>query len=276
LVEQAAGVAAAILDSVLPPDIDYLVQDGENLDRSLKLLEQDCRNDPDCASGGPGLRDMVKTIVEHLDQAPVPLRREAGKDGKAQYKRVTGDDFLDVLYNSFYDRDAIETLPALITSTYGQDYRSLADAIFDLADDGEKYFDGMDFSVTCHEAGLEKPRPHVPLYMAKWASQSDYNWICPLWTRARPQRMTLRGSSVPTLLLSGEYDPTTPAVWARHAVKSLRAGQSVEFRGIGHDVIDTDDCGADVVADFLADPGKPVRTACIADLKAPAFSRGND
>jgi hypothetical protein len=48
--------------------------------------------------------------------------------------------------------------------------------------------------------------------------------------------------------------------------------QVVVFRGIGHDVISSDPCGAEVVADFLANPGHKIATTCLEHLEAPQFA----
>ncbi|WP_167378611.1 alpha/beta hydrolase [Mesorhizobium prunaredense] len=72
--------------------------------------------------------------------------------------------------------------------------------------------------------------------------------------------------------MSGEYDPATPTHWAYRAAKSLPFGQVVVLRGIGHDVIDSDPCGSEVVADFLANPRRKLKTGCIGRMQAPQFT----
>ncbi|WP_353843345.1 hypothetical protein [Mesorhizobium sp.] len=44
------------------------------------------------------------------------------------------------------------------------------------------------------------------------------------------------------------------------------------LRGIGHDVIDSDPCGSEIVADFLANPRRKLKTACIGRMQAPQFT----
>ena len=44
------GVSASILDSVVPMDINYLDEDGPNLDRSLAILQKDCLKANGCAT----------------------------------------------------------------------------------------------------------------------------------------------------------------------------------------------------------------------------------
>jgi pimeloyl-ACP methyl ester carboxylesterase len=89
--------------------------------------------------------------------------------------------------------------------------------------------------------------------------------------RPAPARKQLHRSDIPVLFLSGEYDPATPSHWAKHVATRFNAGQFVLFRGIGHDVIDTEACGSDVVSDFLADPKRKIETDCVAKLEPPDF-----
>ena len=106
-----------------------------------------------------GLGDAVKVIARQLDKQPVLLRSEDKKNVPMRYRYVSGADFLELVFGSLYDRDAIEMLPALIERTYKQDFIPLADMIFE-GDDIE-ISQGMDFSVTCSENnGPDLPNGH--------------------------------------------------------------------------------------------------------------------
>lgn len=265
------GISAAILDSVLPPGINYLKEDGPNLARALKLLEHDCRLDRHC-EGDFG--KAVETIVRQLDRQPLLLRSSSESKVPERYRYVSGADFLDVLFDSFYDRNDIEMLPLLIKHTYKHDYGPLAQMIFDDEGDGTDISDGMDFSVTCSESTPSKLPGARAEYWTGWSESVDYSWICPLWlpqTSLKPKRQPRR-SQVPALLLSGEYDAATPSDWAYRAAKNLPSSQVVVFRGIGHDVVDSETCGSEVVSDFLANPGRKIATPCLAQLEAPQFA----
>ncbi|MDX8454666.1 alpha/beta hydrolase [Mesorhizobium sp. VK9D] len=259
------GVSASVLDSVVPLDVNYLDEDGPNLERSLKVLERDCQKANSCIQDLP---EVVKTIARQLDRQPLFLR---SAEKQARYTYVSGADFLDLIFGMLYDRDAISTLPELIRRTYEQDFRPLAEISFE-ADDLE-ISQGMDYSVTCSDSDLPNLSGKQDQYWAKWVESDDYSWACPLWilesgpaSQKRPHR-----TDIPTLLLSGEYDPATPTEWANHAAETLPFGQVVVFRGIGHDVIDSDPCGSKVAADFLANPRRKLATECIDQMEAPQF-----
>ncbi|TPN44724.1 alpha/beta hydrolase [Mesorhizobium sp. B1-1-4] len=259
------GVLASILDSVVPLDINYLNEDGPNLDRSLKLLERDCEAANRCMNG---ISNAVQLIAKQLDRQPLLLR---STDKEARYTYVSGADFLELIFGILYDRDALLTLPELIERTYKQDFRPLAEILFD-ADDLE-ISQGMDFSVSCSDSDLPDLNGKQDKYWSKWVELNDYSWACPLWMleNGPASQVQPRRTDIPTLLLSGEYDPATPTAWADHAAKTLPFGQVVVFRGIGHDVIDSDPCGSKVVADFLANPKLKLKTECIGEMGAPQF-----
>ncbi|TIO51610.1 MAG: alpha/beta hydrolase [Mesorhizobium sp.] len=259
------GISASILDSVVPLDVNYLDEDGPNLERSLKILERDCQRANSCMTG---VSHTVQVIARQFDRQPLLLR---STDKEARYTYVSGADFLEIIFGMLYDRDAIVTLPELIERTYKQDFRPLTEILFE--PDDLEISQGMDFSVSCSDSGLPDMSGKQDRYWAKWVELSDYSWACPLWilengpTSQHPSRRT----DIPTLLLSGEYDPATPTEWANHAAKTLPFGQVVVFRGIGHDVIDSDPCGSQVVADFLANPRTKLKTECVAQMEAPQF-----
>lgn len=259
------GVSASILDSVVPMDINYLDEDGPNLDRSLAILQKDCLKANGCKQG---LAEAVHSIARQLDRQPALLR---SAEKHPRYTYVSGANFLDLIFGMLYDRETIPSLPELIVRTYKQDYRPLTDIMFE--PDDLEISQGMDFSVTCSDTDPPDLSGKHDQYWANWAERSDYTWACPLWLADdRPASLKKpRRLDIPTLLLSGEYDPATPTVWANRAAKTLPFGQVVVFRGIGHDVIDSDPCGSKVADDFLANPRRKLDTECIDQLGAPEF-----
>jgi pimeloyl-ACP methyl ester carboxylesterase len=259
------GISASILDSVVPLDINYLSDDGPNLERSLHLLERDCQKANSCMTG---ISDAVKVIVRQLDRQPI-LLRNANKE--ARYTYVSGGEFLDIIFGMLYDREDIVMLPYLIERTYKQDFSQLADIVFQ--PDELDISQGMDFSVTCSDNNPPDLSGKQEQYWAKWVASDDYSWACPLWIleNGPAHQKQPRRTDIPTLLLSGEYDPATPTGWANHAAEMLPFGQVVVFRGIGHDVIDSDPCGSKVAADFLANPRRKLTTECVGEMEAPEF-----
>ena len=71
-------------------------------------------------------------------------------------------------------------------------------------------------------------------------------------------------SDLPVLLLSGRFDPITPPSYARDAATRLGAATVVEQDGRSHGIWYGDDCIAEIVQRFVADPTSDLDTTCAA------------
>jgi pimeloyl-ACP methyl ester carboxylesterase len=79
-------------------------------------------------------------------------------------------------------------------------------------------------------------------------------------------------SPLPTLVLSGQYDPVTPPAWGRLAAETLENSTFYEFPGVGHGVMRSDDCGLEIGLQFLDDPSVEPDASCIKALAGPEFN----
>lgn len=82
-------------------------------------------------------------------------------------------------------------------------------------------------------------------------------------------------SDVPTLLLSGRYDPVTPPTFAEHAAGTLPRSRHLVFRAGGHAVSFTFDCARDAAAAFFEapDPSAVPAPRCRDYARSPEFAR---
>ena len=275
------SIAQSILDSVLPPRINYISMDEANLTRSIDLLDKACKETKSCNHDGQSLKETILRIVEQLDSSPILIRLDGNED--TDYSILDGSDFIDLLFDMFYDRESIFRIPLFVRQTYAQDYRYLAEAIkeSDESENGSHFADGMGYSVVCAESDLSKPIQAAIPSLTKWASGGEYQVVCPRWfdrqsapNRSSGQRSTL--IDVPTLMLSGEFDPITPPSWAKSQSKMMRHAKTYVFKGVGHDVLDSAPCSSFIIAQFLQ--GKEVidNTECDIDLSEYKFNEVGD
>ena len=78
-------------------------------------------------------------------------------------------------------------------------------------------------------------------------------------------------SDIPTLLLSGQYDPITPPPWGEEAAKYLAKSLHYVFPDGGHGLLFTGECADSIALSFLADPERQPEAGCMADLSLPDF-----
>lgn len=96
---------------------------------------------------------------------------------------------------------------------------------------------------------------------------------CAVWNvRAAPGRENepVR-SDIPTLLLSGEYDPITPPTWGQAAADYLSRGKHIVFPGIGHGAVDTHPCPTAIALAFLENPEQTLDLSCLSEMSGPEF-----
>ena len=109
-----------------------------------------------------------------------------------------------------------------------------------------------------------------------------YPEVCAAWGAPPAGRIETEAvfSDIPTLLISGEYDPDTPSFWADIAAHTLSNSHHVVFRGAGH--VPTHDWSGDGCAMKLAgafadnptlfnDP-KATLPTCVLEQQAPEFN----
>jgi hypothetical protein len=83
-------------------------------------------------------------------------------------------------------------------------------------------------------------------------------------------------SAIPTLLLSGGFDPITPPAWAQFAAESLSDGTVVTVAPAGHAVLGVDPCIAALAQQFLDDLAVDDPDRCVDRLSGIEFSLGLD
>lgn len=92
--------------------------------------------------------------------------------------------------------------------------------------------------------------------------------ICAVWQAAiAPQSETEAiFSEIPTLIMTGNYDPITPPSWGRIAGETLPNSTFTEFPGVGHAAIDGGECPLAIALAFLDNPRAPLDLSCISTM----------
>jgi pimeloyl-ACP methyl ester carboxylesterase len=87
--------------------------------------------------------------------------------------------------------------------------------------------------------------------------------VCPDWSAAGPEPEVPHGTSVPTLILQGQFDPNIQPEQSRRVADHIGSqARMIEFAGIGHSVRHYSPCAAGVVTAFIAAPDQELHTTC--------------
>jgi hypothetical protein len=76
---------------------------------------------------------------------------------------------------------------------------------------------------------------------------------------------------IPTLLLSGEFDPTVPPQMAEVAAEQLTQAYLYTFPGVGHSVLGSSACAGAMMLAFLDDPAQAPDAGCLEEMPGLVF-----
>ncbi|HEU0221240.1 MAG TPA: alpha/beta hydrolase [Paracoccaceae bacterium] len=268
------GVAAAIFDSVFPPEITDHWHDASAFAQALDTLFANCARMRRCARAYPGLESRLDALLARLAREPLVLWVE-DRSGENPRLYIKLDDvlLLDMIFFKLYWIDDIEELPRGIDALDRGDidlFRELiaSDYVFDTLFYGWSY--GMQTAITCNDdhAWFDPGRVRTEMRafprFANWLGASLLLPSCGGWP-AQPRDSGFSApvaSGIPTLLLTGEYDPVTPPRYAERALAHLPNGRLVVVRGVAHAVLDAAPCARALVREFLAAPARALPATC--------------
>jgi pimeloyl-ACP methyl ester carboxylesterase len=275
------GIRSVILDSSYPLQASLNVDIPASAARVFKLFFDGCAADAACNQSYPQLKTRFFELVDQLNQKPVTVPATDPLTNKEYQVLLNGDKLIATLFQSFYSTEVLPLLPKAIDAAHkGQDYSLLARLHLLFGAAQSKYISyGMYFSVQCGEETrfetrqqlVEADQPY-PEQHNTFDAASAYD-VCQQWG-AKPAAQVENEpvtSDLPTLVLSGEYDPITPPNYNQAVAKTLSKSFLFEFPGIGHGVSISDPCPMGIAKAFLNQPSATPVSTCIEAMREPAF-----
>jgi pimeloyl-ACP methyl ester carboxylesterase len=269
------GVRSTVIDSVLPPQVDWMAESAPNALRSFRATFAGCAAQADCGAAYPALEATLSALVASLDQTPGTVTLADGSTWP-----ITSDLVLYVLFLLSYSIDAVALLPEFITQ-FSEGRFELFQALFDSGQSLTPDIPlGMYLSIVCSEyaafsspAAVDASNAGIdPLY-ARALGGTELFDECAAWgVPAAPaaERMPVT-SAIPTLVLAGGYDPVTPPAWSALAASTLSNAHYVLFQNQTHGAF-TDACGGALLEAFWSNPSADPSSACPNRDRALTFS----
>ena len=276
-------VRSMVLDGVYPPSRSDVVEMACNTEQALERLFDDCETTPACNLLIPELRHKFYQVVTDMNEEPPELNNKGENTGFF----MTGDEFLLWTATMLRYADAIPMLSLLIEGFYRGNYDLLllinAFAKAPYWNEEDTHSEGAYYSVRCAEDltlavserwQAEHKFIREEIVIALSPIVRNHFSECEVWdVRPAPEQiMTVVTSVVPTLLLSGAYDPATPPHWAEFAAESLKTSWHYVFPAASHGVLQVEPCAILVMQNFLADPRLQPTDDCVGELRPPVFS----
>jgi pimeloyl-ACP methyl ester carboxylesterase len=234
LARYASRTDAVVLDGVMPMDVRVPLTYAATAQQALDRVFEHCAATPSCRRAHPDLRADFARLLARFQKGPIATAvTPPGR--KAVPVSMSRGDFGYAIRGILYSSSFIQFLP---------DWIGQAAASGDLSTFAQRYWErqlsfsrtfatGLHLSVLCPEdvrlIGEEEiAAATAGTFLGRYVID-EYRAACALWPAAPAQHSRRKpvSASVPTLLISGRFDPVTPPAFAEAVARSLVASRLV-------------------------------------------------
>lgn len=270
---------SVILDAVVPPQLNFIPLVPQNTNRLFDQFFQACTDDEPCRMEYPDLETRFFAVVDQLNEQPTTITLTNSATGQPYDARLDGDTLLGFVYQMAYLPGTYAIFPNMVKSFEAGDYRFI-EAILPLFIFDDTISDGMYFSVICSEDADFDPEatPLAGLRSQIAANavedlQNSYIDMCRIWQVDLLPALVDDPvvSDIPTLLLSGRFDPITPPENAVAAAESLSNSFTYVNEVGSHGAFGSDPCANQIVEAFLNNPTTPPNGNCLTQAAPGNF-----
>lgn len=274
-----AGIRSAVFDSPAPPNAPQGGGRNVHFVDVVHRLAAACAADAACHAAYPDLEQRIWQTAEELEREPW-LVRSAGGSRLPDTIEVDGTLFIGGLFRGMYDSNFIPIAPLFVEEVRRRNSAMLLAMSGPLSRSARDLSRAMNLAVRCyesvpfygleHDASLKGDYPEI-LEQIGYRVGSGTPEECDAWHpyRAGAEQAEPVSSDIPTLVLTGEFDPVTHRSFGAIAVQRLTNGHVVEAPAMGHAVSPLHPCTRSIVAAFLDDPIQVPDTICIDTDMAP-------
>lgn len=273
--EHPENVRSVILDSVLPPEVNWDETANDGVVLALDRLFAACRESGSCEKEYPDLRSRFLRFVVAKQEAPLKVSAEV--DGNTYTMTLTGNDIFEFAYELLEDSGALPEIPSKLNAVINGDNEPLVEFVRSRIT-RRGFVWGMRYSVWCREEMPFQSTLRIDMrndrygFLRKFRIQGSFPEICRIWNV--PPGLKIENepvsSDVPALIFGGEFDPDTPPKWGKQVAGRFPNGYFFEVKGVSHGVLFADQCAWEsMVPAFLDDPSKKPDDSCLP--KAPGI-----
>lgn len=273
-------VRSVVIDSVVPMQQSMFNSRSDDVQYALDKMFADCASSPACSSAYPDLQNKFNALIERFDQQPARVKIIDPRVGFVFNIPVNGVDMVGAVVAGMHDSTLLPVIPKAIYDIEKGDYTFLSYALGSSGGSYDALSMGTYFATACHEqvyfttpeemdAALSAP-PVIRKFAlaAMFGDTRRIFQLCDSWG-ALPYNSLNRQpvvSDIPTLVLAGQYDPTTPATAAELVSKDLTNDFFYIIPGMGHGATVGNECALALVKNFLRNPAQEPDSRCLENL----------
>jgi pimeloyl-ACP methyl ester carboxylesterase len=274
-------VRTAILWGLVPTDERGPISMARSAQQALDGLIAECAGDAACRAAFPKLRDKVAAVLRQVEREPVTVALTDSETGKQIEVRLTRNGLVQTLRYMLYRPLAASLLPLNVHLAAQGDWKPMAETARFFAGSLSTIARGYYLSLTCSEELPFLREDEIPA-VVEGTFLGDFRIraqqaACAAWPVPPVSREFLDPvtSDVPTLLISGERDPVTPAAHAERAARTLKNSLHVVVPDGGHGftgIQGANECVNNLMVRFVETGTlQGLDTSCMARTKRPDF-----
>ncbi|WP_439591740.1 alpha/beta hydrolase [Microbacterium sp.] len=280
--DRPAGVRSVILDGPRALDVDLATALPASVTAALDAVVEDCRADDGCRARYPDLAGRVETALARADREPFTVTVDDPVSGDPAARSMEGAAVVRALIAALQDPRSARAVPYVIDRLSRGD----ADAVLPFAQRSlgidARPAEGLALSIACaeefpfHDPDALASAQDASVLAAHVGDAGSAAAECEAWAvpAADARENAVVTSSVPTLVISGEYDPT--AAWSDAAATGLARHYAYLLPATGAAAVWNGGCAASIARQFLEDPATEPRSGCIERTPAPQFLTAAD
>jgi pimeloyl-ACP methyl ester carboxylesterase len=276
------GVRAAVLDSVVPFEVDFFAAIPENGMRAIAALDQACDN-ARCSSDHGDFMSVLSELVLELNREPVAVIATMPITGKQWPFRVGGEQLIDLVFTQLYSTRSLGALPRQVSRASFGGLEEMVAAFVSRREPTQ--FDlslGLYYTTWCREEFpfydesidddlLSELEEQFGTAVAGALSSDGIAAYCDIFevTPAPAVENHRLVSPIHTLVFAGAFDPITPPAWSLQVADSLSNSVYVEMSNHGHGMATA--CPMAIRLAFLINPTAALDTSCADQAGGPEF-----
>lgn len=272
-------VRSMILDGVAPPESILGAESSRNLEAALDNIFQRCHADKNCAQRFGDPRQNTERLLAELKIAPKSVRYRDPKSGELKTEILNAGRAGIILRMFAYAPETAALLPLTIHDAInGKPEALMAQSDMITGSLEASMTLGMSLAVSCSEDVAQFRADDRDSHEVMGDFVESMLALCRYWPKGdMPEDFhTPLKSDVPTLLLSGEFDPVTPPRYGDNALKQFANGRHLIVPGRGH-IVMTSGCLPRLAGEFIEQASaKDLDIQCLETFsRIPAFLNYN-
>jgi pimeloyl-ACP methyl ester carboxylesterase len=272
------GIRSVVMDSVVPPQANPALEWGSNALAGLDRFFQRCAENDNCNQAYPQVKETFYNLLDQIDTQPIQVDVSDLNSGKQNKVVLDSEKMLTFLLDMLLEVDGSQNLaevPRMIYQLRGGKTEAIARLM------GNSYPNNLPRTAMRLWLDCSEDMSFITLDQVKQANASvgqhleqyfntqeegSFN-ACEPWKAAKAAEYVNLpiSSSIPALLLTGEFDWAEPPAWAEQTAKNLSNSTVVVFSGAGQIVYASNqwsDCSHKIVDAFIETPNTKPDTSC--------------